>query len=80
MKKTTAPSFKKGDKVKWSSQASGVTKTKSGTIIEVVPAFSQPKDIHHNFRRCGVRDHKSYVVGVVGVRYRPLVKNLKLKS
>lgn len=36
--------FKTGDKVAWTSQAGGFTKTKSGTVLVVVPAGQSATD------------------------------------
>ena len=52
--------LKAGSVVTWSSQAAGSYKTKTGTIIEVVPAGKEP--LHHE--ACSVRREVSYVVRV----------------
>lgn len=86
--KTKYPTFKKGQTVKWESQASGFKKKKAGRIVGVVLSFSRPDyrygkvlfeySTWHRFT--ARRDHKSYVVNVNGKLYWPLVKYLKLKQ
>ena|ERR1700674_2940622 len=74
--------FQVGDKVRWSSQAGGVTSKKQGTIVEVVPSHTmkrmRPRD------RATSRTHESYIVEVAGrtakskpVLYWPVVSLLK---
>ncbi len=81
-----------GDRVRWSSQANGVWKTKNGLIVEVVPAHKVPRD--KNFGSS--RNHESYIVEIIfepqytngpkskitrkkkPERYWPKVQNLRL--
>ena len=52
--------FKIGDRVTWSSQAGGRTVTKTGEVVEVVPALERPKT---KIKGMGFhRDHESYIV------------------
>jgi hypothetical protein len=73
--------FQVGDKVRWSSQAGGVTVKKQGSIVEVVPPYTmkrtRPRD------RATSRTHESYIVEVAGrtakskaVLYWPVVSLL----
>lgn len=93
MKKTKkSMTFTVGDRVTWKSQAGGHWKTKTGTVVEVVPAhrvsLATPMLV-------GMRDHESYIVEVAHPakrststiksarqkkpeRYRPIVSGLKL--
>ncbi len=91
MSKQQVKSFSVGDRVSWKSQAGGHWKTKTGTVVEVVPAFKIPRD-----KRFGSnRRHESYIVEVTYPAYRstsavksvrqrkperywPLVRNLRL--
>lgn len=60
-----------GDAVEWTSQSAGVTKTKRGTIIGIVPRGAPPPRQIKNPGAC--RDHESYVVRVEEAsRLRPL--------
>jgi len=75
--------MKFGDKVKWSSQANGSRKEKTGIVVEVVPAGRYPSGVGHADGR--PRDHESYLVKVptksgkgMGKFYWPRVKDLKL--
>jgi len=52
--------FKKGDKVKWSSSAQGSWKEKTGVVVKVVRAGSEPNLVGSGWPR----DHESYVVEV----------------
>lgn len=59
--------MKLGDKVQWTSSASGGTRTKCGEIVEVVHPGDRPSrefaDLHR--QGCGYgRDYESYVVRV----------------
>ncbi len=64
--------FKVGDKVQWTSQAAGSTKTKVGVVVGVVPAASSierhPVFRDWNERLCYggglLRNHESYLVAV----------------
>lgn len=62
--------LKVGDKVEWSSSAAGSTKTKRGTVVEVIPAGRHWQDgvlcLRHNAHSTyggGMRrTHESYAV------------------
>lgn len=61
--------FSTGDTVTWTSQAGGVSKSKSGVVVAVVPAKTLPSkaDFPGLYRGVGIgssRDHESYVVRV----------------
>ena len=69
--------FKVGDKVSWTSQSAGVTKTKTGVVVEVLPAGCKTG------RKFGApRDHESYLVKVGRSEklYWPRVCHLKKYS
>lgn len=75
--------MKIGDRVEWTSQSAGVTRTKIGEIVDVVPAGTIPQKrsaINPGFSR----NHESYIVraeaeGRKGTRvYWPRVSGLKL--
>ena len=75
--------FKLGDAVKWSSQAQGHTKEKTGVIVEVVEAGQRPDRVRFPdlYKGPGVgfgRQDASYVV-LVGKRkhYWPLASKLQ---
>jgi tRNA(Ile2) C34 agmatinyltransferase TiaS len=74
--------FKDGELVKWSSQAAGCSKEKTGKIAQVVAAGQLPDRDRflHLYKSSGVgiaRNHESYVV-MVGMRpYWPRVTHLK---
>jgi hypothetical protein len=54
--------FNVGDRVTWTSQAGGVTTTKTGTVVEVVPAGQAPRT---KVKSPGQpRGHESYVVSL----------------
>lgn len=55
--------FKLGDKVKWTSSAGGVTRTKLGEVIEVVAPRMPPQEKVTDMGR--PRPHESYVVRAV---------------
>lgn len=91
MSKQQVRSFSVGDRVSWKSQAGGHWKTKTGTVVEVVPAFKIPRDKNFGSNR----RHESYIVEVTypavrstsavkkvtqrkSERYWPLVRNLRL--
>jgi hypothetical protein len=63
--------WKVGDRVQWTSQAQGCTKTKLGTVVAVIPKGDRPTGI----KGCGWhRDHESYVIEVqpkTGSRAKP---------
>lgn len=54
--------FVVGDFVTWSSQSQGSSTTKTGKVIEIVPASKRPQTIKH----FGSRAHESYIVEVPG--------------
>lgn len=61
--------FKAGDNVTWSSQSQGSFKTKTGTIVQVVPPKGMPSRVLfpslYTGAGCGCwRKHVSYVVAV----------------
>jgi hypothetical protein len=82
-----------GDRVEWTSQASGHQKTKTGTVLSVIPAGYSPTGfmefgIWSKYESClgygDPRDHESYLI--VGPTregrkkqqlYFPLVRKLK---
>lgn len=79
-KQAPTKKFKKGQKVYWTSQAAGSSKTKHGTIVAVVPGGTDPRRVVHelpaklknkltegSFYGYGTgRDHDSYLVAVEG--------------
>lgn len=73
-----------GTQVRWTSCAASVWKTKTGTVVDVVPAGTTPDRCHTQLHRssgCGSpRNHESYVVKVTNGRssklYWPRVKAL----
>jgi hypothetical protein len=79
--------FKEGDRVKWTSQAQGSTKTKVGTIVQVVSPKGRLHKEHRDFGLVGhglPRPMESYVVHVngkteasKGKRFWPHVSALK---
>ena len=79
--------YKLGDRVTWTSQAHGSAKTKTGTVVEVVPKGGRPSrgKFPSLYKDAGVgfsRAHESYVVSVPNKRsgvkiYWPIVKNLR---
>lgn len=79
---TKQPSFKKGDIVTWTSQASGFKKKKTGKVVFVLPADHAPWECGWGDSGFGSapRNHRSYIVDVNGKLYWPLVKHLKLKA
>ncbi|MCP3965621.1 MAG: hypothetical protein GY718_04595 [Lentisphaerae bacterium] len=68
--------FYRGDDVRWSSQAQGTWKKKTGQIIAVVPPRSQPEDTlyqknintaeYYSYEFGNPRDHESYIIAVNG--------------
>jgi len=73
--------FKKGDKVRWTSQSCSYTTTKEGIIIAVVPAGERGTE--YGYRPNGgiagyARNHISYVVKVKSKTYWPRVSQLQL--
>jgi hypothetical protein len=73
--------FKVGDVVKWTSQASGVSKEKQGEIVCFVPANTEVPGEYkaRNFSRLS-RNYDSYIVKIKGQFFRPLPKYLTLVS
>ena len=75
-----------GDKVTWTSQAGGHTKTKIGYIVHIVPADTWPSMDDPRFRELDrknryytvPRNHESYVVEANCKYYFPRVSGLKL--
>lgn len=83
--------FKVGDKVQWSSQAAGHTKTKEGIVARIVPVGTEPWKIINGSELEPMsrqfdgtsRNHESCLVVVTGPRggknlYWPRVSSLKL--
>lgn len=68
--------FKVGDRVEWTSQAAGVSKTKVGEVEMLIPAGKRPemKDVGN------IRDHLSYVVRANGRAYWPRVSALRFAT
>lgn len=66
--------FEKGDVVQWASQAGGQTSTKQGTVIAVIPARENIRDVVNQFKQArthsvqwggGIkREHTCYVVEI----------------
>lgn len=74
--------FAVGDRVTWSSSASGTTTRKTGAIFVIVPAGVAPASCDERlavkrFDTANPRDHVSYGVDVDGETYWPLVAKLK---
>jgi hypothetical protein len=67
--------FSVGDIVTWKSQAAGSWKTKTGTVVEVVPAFKAPFSEIKGFGSS--RKHESYIVEV---KYEPTRSTSAIKS
>lgn len=70
--------FKVGDVVTWTSQSGGYSKTKTGTVLAIVPAGSSPV-VPEGYRansKAGYgfgRSHDSYLIAVGKVIYWPRV-------
>lgn len=85
-------SFQNGDAVSWSSQAAGYTRTKTGVVVQVVPAGAMPdrQRFERLYKGAGVggpRDHESFVILVpgktskaAGTLYWPRAAGLKLTA
>lgn len=63
--------FSLGDSVTWTSQSSGVVKTKTGVVVQVVAPKTYPDRVRfvQLYKGPGVgmsREHESYVVHVPG--------------
>lgn len=56
-----------GQIVEWTSSSSGVTRTKRGEIVCVVPEGLPPSRMHHD-AYFSVRNHESYVVRAIPFR------------
>lgn len=74
--------FSIGDRVKWTSQASGTVKEKEGIVTETIPIGSRPNRGKYprlyRGRDCGIpRDHVSYIVTIEKEYYWPRVKGLE---
>lgn len=70
--------FKVGDRVEWTSQSAGCTRTKAGTVETVVPAGCIVPKLSCNPNPGACRDHESYLVRVKGRGlYWPRVKALR---
>jgi hypothetical protein len=72
--------FKKGDKVKWTSQSSGYWKTKEGIISALVPAGQSA--LSYGYKPNGgppgsPRNYTSYVVMVGARSYWPRISQLE---
>ena len=65
-----------GDTVRWTSQAGGFSKTKTGVIIEAVRPFSAPSQ-QYGLRATAKRSSTSYVVKVGNKYYWPYRSLLK---
>ena len=72
-----------GHRVTWTSQAAGITKTKTGTVVAVVPTKGEPNDalaaagVRGRIKHPGYpRDHVTYVVRAGGRLYWPRVEYL----
>jgi hypothetical protein len=85
----SAPLFKVGDKVTWSSQANGHRTTKVGTVVDVVPSGERPEwhkravEISSAWSRknmSGPRKHESYLIVTHNPKrlYWPVVDRLRL--
>ena len=80
--------FKLGDSVKWTSQAGGVSKTKVGTVVAIIPADKYPVGEIEKFSDCisryggGLsRNHTSYLVKVeLGGRKKPRIYWPRVKA
>ena len=82
--------FKEGDVVEWESQAAGISRTKRGAIVQVVPENTYPNNMG-SATLGSPRTHETYVVraSVMGGSeaqkkrtklYWPKVKYLKLAA
>jgi len=65
--------MKQGDRVQWTSQSAGVTTTKRGVIVAVIPPGMEPEMYMTAEYHCGSPDgfgmrryHESYLVKVDG--------------
>lgn len=81
----TSKTFTVGQRVSWVSQASGSWKSKTGTVVSVVPAKKVTDELRkHGLATCNFREHESYIVHVPsksgrgkGVHYWPLASKLQ---
>jgi hypothetical protein len=55
-----------GDRVEWTSQAGGCTRTKAGIVEVVLRPGEQPAPLSKNRNPGMPRDHESYLVRVKG--------------
>jgi hypothetical protein len=69
--------FKKGDKVKWSSQAGGHWKTKRGKIVEVILPFQRPSGYKGLEVGLTGRKEMSFVVETANGYYWPYASLLR---
>lgn len=70
--------FKIGDRVEWTSQSAGCTRTKAGVVECVLDPREEPGPMSKNRNPGMVRDHVSYLVRVKGRGlYWPRVKALR---
>lgn len=82
--------MKLGDEVAWCSQAAGVWKWKSGTVVAVVPPLTSPSVMYDLLKEVGGemmfdggpgRAHESYIVKVIAgprkLLYWPVVSQLQ---
>lgn len=79
--------YQVGDRVTWTSQAAGITKPKTGTVVAVVLPKGEPNDalkaagVRGRIRHPGYpRDHVTYVVRAGGRLYWPRVDYLAAAS
>jgi hypothetical protein len=63
---TIKQGFAPGDRVEWTSQSAGSTRTKFGFVEAVVAAGERPAAMSKNRNPGGARDHVSYLVRVRG--------------
>jgi hypothetical protein len=72
-----------GDKVTWKSQSHGISKTKTGVVVVVIPKRTNPlsidevKKMQLCFEYGSMRDHESYLVKAGYRVYWPRVKHLE---
>lgn len=71
--------FNVNDVVSWTSQAGGVTKTKVGTVVEVLLPGSRPRAAYSTLHKTAgnARNHVSYIVKAGNLYYWPVVAKLQ---
>ena len=74
--------FKIGDKVQWTSQAQGYSKTKNGEVVQILAPWERPaRDVFPDLYKhlgCGFgRKETSYVVRVKNKHYWPIASKLE---